>query len=528
MSKRAVISTRVSTDDQATWGYSLQTQLEACRAYCAAHDLTIVAELTDDCSGSVPVMERPGGRKLYELVDRGAVDVVVMYTLDRTARDEKVIEYLLFKSYLFDRGVELHYTDTGLDAYTMEGNLVGYIKAHGAADERKKIRERTQRGKQAKAAAGRWVGLGVPFGYRKVGERREAVLEIDEAEAEIVRRIFAMYLGKDGYRPKNMRGISMALMAEKVPVSGRGRKNARGWTDGTIRYILTNPAYMGDFRNMGQTICLPDLAIISRDDFKAAQKRRADNARRAKRNRKHEYLLAGGFLRCVCGNTMIARMSKSDDPRRRYYSCNTYGRRYLYSCREGRYIRADLADALVWEWVLSLLDDENLERGIKKMIAERDLELSPKRARLETVIQLLDQASRQIKRLAETLADADNDEVASALKVELKRLGHHQSELAEERARLEVEMGQGDFCPEEIEEIRHKLDEVRESLVDVDFETKRLVLAKFNLQARALPGDGGPPRIEVTCSLSTKPEVMSIVTKSLEDGKIRQEKERPP
>jgi hypothetical protein len=73
--------------------------------------------------------------------------------------------------------------------------------------------------------------MGVPFGYRKVGERREAVLEIDEDEAKIVRRIYAMYLGRGGYRPKNMRGISTALMAEKVPVSGRGRKNACGWTD---------------------------------------------------------------------------------------------------------------------------------------------------------------------------------------------------------------------------------------------------------------------------------------------------------
>jgi site-specific DNA recombinase len=69
--KRAAIYARVSTDIQAEMGYSLPTQLEACRKYAQANGFTVAAELADDCSGSIPVAERPQGRRLYELVDSG-------------------------------------------------------------------------------------------------------------------------------------------------------------------------------------------------------------------------------------------------------------------------------------------------------------------------------------------------------------------------------------------------------------------------------------------------------------------------
>ncbi len=164
----------------------MPSQLEACRKYAEQHGFVVVAELADDCSGTIPIMDRPRGKELYRLVDSSGVDAVILYTLDRTARDEKVIEYLLFKSHLYDKGVELHYSDTGLDPYTMEGNLVGYIKAHAATEERKKITERSKRGKLAKAQAGRWIGMLVPYGYSKIGSKRDARLEINDAQANIV------------------------------------------------------------------------------------------------------------------------------------------------------------------------------------------------------------------------------------------------------------------------------------------------------------------------------------------------------
>lgn len=175
MGKRASIYTRVSSDEQAENGYSLPLQLDGCRKYGAMHNFTVVIELAEDCSGTIPIIERPEGSRLYQAIDAGQLDAVILFTVDRTARDERVLEYLLFKDYLYSHDLELHYSDTGLDPYTMEGNLVGYLKSWGAAEERRKIIERTSRGNNMKARNEKPVMSGyAPYGYRRESKGKTA------------------------------------------------------------------------------------------------------------------------------------------------------------------------------------------------------------------------------------------------------------------------------------------------------------------------------------------------------------------
>src|SRR5437868_4948252 len=104
--KRAAIYARVSTDQQADKGYSLATQLSAMREYATKLGFEIVEEYTDDVSGSLPVSERPCGKKLYELLRRRVIEVVILYTIDRAARDEDVLEFGIFKRDCKRAGVE--------------------------------------------------------------------------------------------------------------------------------------------------------------------------------------------------------------------------------------------------------------------------------------------------------------------------------------------------------------------------------------------------------------------------------------
>jgi site-specific DNA recombinase len=520
MIKRAVLYARVSTDHQAGFGYSLQTQLEGCRAYAAANGFEIVAEISDDCSGTIPVIERPGGSELYRHLERDDLSAVILYTLDRTARDERVIEYMLFKATLYDRGVELHYSDNGLDPYTMEGNLLGYIKAHAAADERRKIKERTARGKRAKARAGKWTGTRPPFGYRKVGKGREAYLEIDPTEAEIVRRIYEHYLGRNNRRRWNMLGIAVLLTAEKIPISGRGRKGAKAWTDGTIRYILTNRAYLGEFSYSGITIHLPDLAIIDQETFDAAQQRRLENARQNKRNRKHDYLLVGGFFRCACGCSMIGRVTYGSRSATRYfyYYCGNNGRQYLTDCHEPG-VRREWADALVWEWLhRQLSNPENLEQGINEMIERRELELTPKRERLSTINILRAELERQTSALVEALMEATHDDVSATIRNQLKNLGRQLDGLDKERSRLRAEIEMGALNEEELAIVRQVAQKLRTRLKGVDIAARRRLLEELQVQVR-LDRDGEERYLVVSCGLSLPVKLsLSLVSGSRSYG----------
>ena len=93
-------------------------------------------------------------------------------------------------------GAELHCADTGKAANDLFGGMIEQFKAAGAADERMKILERMMRGKNHKASElGKWVATGVPpYGYQKIGEKKEAKLTINETERAIVSRVYDMYL----------------------------------------------------------------------------------------------------------------------------------------------------------------------------------------------------------------------------------------------------------------------------------------------------------------------------------------------
>ena len=118
------------------------------------------------------------------------------------------------------------------------------MKALGASEERKKIKERSMRGRRAKAAAGKWVGQGAePFGYNRAGIGRETRLTIRDDEAATVRRIFALFNGATGNKPLGIRPMTELFTAESVPTPSRGghihKHGGKAWHQRSIHMILT-------------------------------------------------------------------------------------------------------------------------------------------------------------------------------------------------------------------------------------------------------------------------------------------------
>lgn len=191
--------TRCSTAEQVE-GSSLQEQERTIRGYAmykgvTAYDLQIYTDA--GVSGSIHLQWRRAGRDLLETVKPG--DTVIASKLDRMFRNslDALKTFTDFKQrgihlVLFDLGVEPITNDTGMS------KLIFQVMSAFADHERERIRERMLEGKRAKQQRGGHAGGEAPYGFRIVGEKREARLEPVEAEQQVIKRVVELR-GKSPY-----------------------------------------------------------------------------------------------------------------------------------------------------------------------------------------------------------------------------------------------------------------------------------------------------------------------------------------
>jgi site-specific DNA recombinase len=185
--KRAILYTRVSTGEQARSGYSLAQQLEALRDYAAREGYEVLQEITDPGQSGV-TLARPGLDRVRDLMAAGGASVVLAQDRDRFAR-EPAYHYLLRQEFEEHGAKMCALNDRGDE--TPEGELTDGIMDQLAKFERAKTAERTRRGKLRKAREGKVVGTHAPrYGF-KFNATKDAY-EVNEAEMEVVRRIFHM------------------------------------------------------------------------------------------------------------------------------------------------------------------------------------------------------------------------------------------------------------------------------------------------------------------------------------------------
>lgn len=228
--ERAICYIRVSTQEQVTFGVSLDAQQERLEAYCKLAGLGVVEFVRDEgISGSVPLAERPGGQQLLTLQKQHKVIHIVALKLDRLFRDA---EDALRQTRVWDRaGVALHLVDIGgqsINTATAMGRMMLTMMAAFAELERNLIAERTtqalQHKKQHRQAYGR-----TPYGFRRNG----AALESIEFEQVAVRQI----------RAWRAEGLTLRAIVERLNTGGIPTKRGGRWAAQTVKYILDNDLY---------------------------------------------------------------------------------------------------------------------------------------------------------------------------------------------------------------------------------------------------------------------------------------------
>jgi site-specific DNA recombinase len=458
MNKQAAIYARVSTDDQAERGYSLPSQIEACQQFAWQRGFDVVAVYQDDISGAKPITHRPEGGELQNAINTRQINTVIVYQVDRLSRD--IVDLLATVRDWLRSGVEVYALDVG--QVTSELDIVLVIKGWQGSDERQKIAERTKRGKDGKAKAGRVVGVGTPpYGYTySNGE-----LVINELQAETVSMIFDWYVnGDEQGHSMSLLAIAKRLTEMGIPRPGESksvswklgmkeRAHSKAWAGnvwntGTVHKLVINETYCGAYRygkligyrgNGGQRqldeqILINVPAIISREMWELAQKRRAYNSKVAKRRTKYDYLLRG-LLYCGCGRVMVG------GGKGKWYVCT---RRYRPTgheepCTEPL-VKARAVEYITWEYMMRLLTNvDEFEQALREAQALEASQIQPKQKELENVIALLSATEYEAETVAET-AKKVRGIVAEKLQAQAVEIDRRYRALQTRKASLEDEL----------------------------------------------------------------------------------------
>lgn len=281
--RRCALYTRKSSDEGLDQAFnSLDAQREACAAYVksqAGEGWKVLPTVYDDGGYSGATMERPALRQLLADVQAGRIDIIIVYKIDRLTRSladfARMVE-------IFDRhGVSFVSVTQAFNTTTSMGRLTLNVLLSFAQFEREVTGERIRDKIAASKAKGMWMGGPIPIGYDKpVGGNRSLV--VNEVEAALVRRIYALYLDLG-----SVHALEQVLQSEgivsKTHVSGTGKvRGGQPYSRGALFHLLRNRLYLGKIRH--GDIHHPGLhpAILDQELFDAVQQQLDSHARKRK------------------------------------------------------------------------------------------------------------------------------------------------------------------------------------------------------------------------------------------------------
>jgi site-specific DNA recombinase len=370
--KKAAIYARVSTADQAEKGYSLDTQIEACRRKAVELGADAIEEFIDD-GYSGEYIDRPALSGLRDrLTHKDEFSTVIVYDPDRLARN--LAHQLLITEEIENSGCQLVFVSVSFEK-SPEGKLFYSIRGAISAYEKEKIKERSLRGKRGKAAKGKIIADANPFGYSF--DKDISNYNICEPEADIVRSMYSWLVNDK---------VGTAIICRRLNEMGvPSPRLKKPWIVSAVYRLLTNPIYKGThiamkyryekvglnkrvktLRPQAEWIEVPVPAIVDSETWQAAQQQLKENKSKAKRNLKYEQLLSGLVYCAKCGRKMtIAYAGKTSAPKSYYVCVSQRSNTYIYSDKErcdARRIPTDVLDKAVYDHLEELSRNPRLIR----------------------------------------------------------------------------------------------------------------------------------------------------------------------
>lgn len=326
MTLKGVIYARYSSANQRE--ESIEGQLRECKAFAKNQDICILTSYIDRAiSGRTD--SRPQFQQMIEDSSKKIFDVVIVYTLDRFARNR--YDSAVYKSKLRKNGVKVmsakeHIADDP-SGILLESLLEGYAEYYSA-----ELAQKVKRGMTESAMAGKWQAH-TPLGYFIDKDKK---LQVNDSTAPIVQMIFELYAA--GYKSATI----IRTLNEKHFYTSHGKPFAKS----SLESIITNPVYKGTYKWNDIVIEGAVPALVSDELFDSAQLR-ISKQRGKKHVRTSEFYLLTTKLICgSCGGNMIGMSGKSRNGELHYYySCQN--RRTGGTCKARNIRKEDIEDAVI-------------------------------------------------------------------------------------------------------------------------------------------------------------------------------------
>ena len=420
MKSKAIGYVRQSTTKQA----SLVWQEDIIRSEADKRSHRLERIFFDKASGGNS--ERTGFSLMKESITTKAVDFLYVWRLDRISRN--VSDLLDLYDFCSQYGVTIvsiadPITATGDSLARFQISVVGSV----AQLQRELIAENQRIGLRRKHDLGLHLTARVPFGYRYISTDK---IVIQEEEAEIVRRVYELYLGGIGYKR-----ICSIFAAEGVMVRGNPFRVHN------VRSILTNAFYSGYIDNEFGITKGIHPSIVTRkmqDDVRKIQQ-----SRHVKKKDFRRHLLTGK-IRCPhCGKNLSIHIVGPSRKGRRYnklyyYICPSNSANGKLSC-EGIHLRAEQIEVQAVTAVRNFLNDKErlrqiqnqLNKKIAKVRERKDERTDNIESRKQAALVLFERGKLSAKQLTDELnrlnqykADDDADQSKDEMpdRVHLKEL----------------------------------------------------------------------------------------------------------
>jgi site-specific DNA recombinase len=484
---KAIIYLRVSTEEQAERGFSIQAQREECtkRAIELDCDENYIIEFSDEgISGSI--LERPA---LIAALNLLKTDDEIKYfvCLDSSRLSRNVSHQLIIVDEIKKSGSQLIFIKTSYED-TPEGRFQLTVMSAVDEYERARFRFRSELGKRAKASKKLLTHSPGLYGYDY--NKDTDLLTINEYEAKNLRLMYRWAIDEE---------IGPNAIAQRLNDLGVPSKKNKLWQKTTVKRILNNTAYKGTLyirrfdstdvklnkykeeadkakrkeRPQEEWIGVSVPAIIDEDTWNIVQDLMINARRKWRSFSQAEYLLSA-LCRCgLCGSTMHGNLISSKNKKRRYYVCTARspGIVGMEKCSLS-FTNADIVEQLVWEKVVSWLrNPEELEKEIKSGLPD---DIAQKEKRLKEMDEDIKNLQKEKERVATMFQKSLIDELSAEKR--LRDINVRDTTLKQLQQSLNNEINAVSISNKELTGIRDIANRVANMLDRLDFENRYTIV----------------------------------------------------